>query len=605
MRSFDLRVRFPTGTILVGGHSAVPGGVSATHSVDREGRPIIPATALRGGLREALESILRGYDRPACDGGNGIEPSATTSEDSPRPCTLDAGSRCIPCRMFGTQRAAIGDHERSFSSLVLGDAVLEGDDAVESLARQHVAVSRTRRSAEDNRLFQRQAPDLNDRVLVARGYSVEPELEPYLEAAARGLMHLGSGRSIGLGRVELEVVWGEDIEAEVPPLASEDDEISIRVRLQSPTALGTADASSNYRATRNEIPGSVLRGAIGFAIARSMPETSLEEAPFQTLVDDHDGAHFGFLYPAERRDASALAGPWPVTARTCKTHPSKHPVVDTLLDRIAVAMLDELSEVSLADRIARVHASTLRNCLASGCSAQLRSTKGTRTLPESPPKRAVTRVSIERRSTSARDGALFSYETLEPGTTFQGSIRNVPAGSRDLLGRALELPIFVGRGVSAGWGKVSVEVVPRPPLPTIKKRGADFESALRGRLSSAGLSTDDIDKLVPITFLAPYLPNDGDDLGTLAAALGTKPRWFTVARRFAREGGWDQRTGEPFAELAVAAGAVYVARLDRPWRESLETLQRLERLGAGQRRHQGFGQLITFDPFILERGDSP
>ena len=41
----------------------------------------------------------------------------------------------------------------------------------------------------------------------------------------------------------------------------------IRVTLKSPTVLGGPVLGDNYRPTRAEIPGSVLRGAIGFASA--------------------------------------------------------------------------------------------------------------------------------------------------------------------------------------------------------------------------------------------------------------------------------------------------------------------------------------------------
>ncbi|MEX1366487.1 MAG: RAMP superfamily CRISPR-associated protein, partial [Nannocystaceae bacterium] len=430
MRPFDLRIRFPTGTILVGGHSAVPGGVSSTHSVDHRGRPVIPATALRGALRETLEAILRGDGRRACDSGTGIDPSLATKNADPTPCTLDGGNRCIPCRIFGTQRAAIEAGESSFSSLIVGDAVLEDEDAVELVTRPSVSVSRTHRSAENQRLFQRQSPDLTERVLVARGYSVDRELEHYLDAAARGTMHLGSGRSIGLARVQVDVVWlDEAVCAPANASAHQDDELTLQVRLQSPTALGTAEASSNYRATRTEIPGSVLRGAIGFAIARSMPKLDVDGEPFQALVDETKGAHFGFLYPVSGGDHESprLSAPWPATARACKTHPNAHPVVDTLLDRIAVAMIESSTHAQ------RVHDGALRTCLAPDCTAPLRNPSGTRTHSGSPPTRVVTRVSIERRTTSARNEALFSYELLEPGTTFRGTIRNIPPTSRAIL----------------------------------------------------------------------------------------------------------------------------------------------------------------------------
>lgn len=615
MRRFELRVRFPTGTILVGGHSALPAGISSAHAVDGRGRPVIPATALRGALRESLEAILRGVGRGACDSGTGIDPAQSPQHAHARECTVDDGACCIPCRIFGTRRARLQEGASSFSSLILGDAVLVDEEDVDWMTRQHVAISRSRRSAEDQRLFVRRVPSLMDRCLVARGFSVEPELDRYLEAGVRGTKHLGSGRSVGLARVELELEWLDDIE---PPTAENLPEarstFGVRVRLESPTALGTSQASDNFRNVRGEIPGSVLRGAIGFAVARSRPKGDSDDEQFEALVDEHEGAHFGFLYPVDVPSQTAdrtTPLPWPVTARACKSESHAHGVVDTLLDRIAVAA------VGTSAQAARVHAGALRACRAKSsdssrasrehCAAPLRSVRGNRRHGGDLAKRVITRVSIERRSSSARDGALYSYELLEPGTVFEGTIRNVPQGSQGLLASALRLPIHVGRGASSGWGRVSVEVFDPVEPPPLEARGADFQAALLARLRDAGLSLDGADRLLPITFLSPYLPEEGDHDGrrTLERLMGPVEEWVVVARRFEREGGWDQRTGRPFAELAVAAGAVYVARLAIPWRDAQPVLGELERSGAGRRRHQGYGHLVFFDPFILNRGNSP
>lgn len=613
MRSFALHVRFPTGTVLIGGHSAVARGISTSHAVDRDGRPIVPATALRGALRETLEAVLRGVSRGACDSGSGIDPAQPAPAIPPVSCTVDGGMPCIPCRLFGTRRPALGPAERSFSSLILGDAVLAGEDPVDWLERQHVAISRSRRSAEEHRLFTRKTPDLLDRELVSRGYTVSPDIDGFLEAAVRGTKHLGSGRSTGLARVDLELEWLEDVQSAVSSRAvsAESDTVGIRIRLESPTAIGTSDASDNYRSTRQEIPGSVLRGALGFAIARTHAKSLDPE--LEALADEKEGAHFGFLFPVDpSRDAPAegRAAPWPVTARACKAHPRKHGVVDTLLDRISIEL------VTSSDQAERVHRGAVTRCGAhleepqphgrARCGAPLRNPKGTRRSSKDPAKRVVTRVSIERRSTSAREGALFSYEMLDPGAVFEGTIRNVPERSRELLASALALPVYVGRGSSSGWGRVSIEVVDPAPLPPLRERGEAFEAALRLRLNSASIPTDDAEFLLPITFLAPLLPTDSADDGRADLARRLEViDWVVVARRFARDGGWDQRTGRPFAELAVLPGAVYVARLERPWRDMLEMLETLERAGVGRRRHQGYGQLLLFDPFISNRGNNP
>ena len=601
MKRLELRVEFPTGTILVGGHSALPVGASSAHAIDAHGRPVLPATALRGALRENLEAVLRGAGQPACAAGSGVDPEHPPADGAgERPCTLVEGGRCITCRIFGTRRGAVEPGDRGFSSLILGDAKLEGED-VEWSDRQHVAVSRSHRSAEEQRLFMRRAPWIHRRTMVARGHTVDPELDRYLEVAARATKHLGSGRSVGLARVEI-ALKGEEVAA--PRIASRPEgvaagDLRIRVRLESPTALGTPHCADNYRDARSEIPGSVLRGAIGFALARALPDPDTHEA-FQRLVDEKDGAHFGFSYPTAaglEGKAGRMAGPWPVTARACKTKPKEHGVVDTLLDRLVVAAISNIGEV------AKVR--VLGTCTRPGCGAPLRGARGSRACPGEPSRRVVTRLAIDRRTSSALDGALHSCELLEPGNCFEGTIRNVPEEARDLLAGALTLPIHVGRGASSGWGKVSVEVVEGSALPPLLDRVAVFQAALRRHLKAAGLAVDDVERLVPLTSLAPLLPDEGDEDGrtALEGALSVVEAWPVIARRFIRDGGWDQRAGHPFAELAVAAGAVYVARL-KPGicvPDVLEPLRSIERDGIGRRRHQGYGQFIAFDPFITQR----
>jgi CRISPR-associated protein Csx10 len=52
--------------------------------------------------------------------------------------------------------------------------------------------------------------------------------------------------------------------------------------------------------------------------------------------------------------------------------------------------------------------------------------------------------------------------------------------------------------------------------------------------------------------------------------------------------------------LATAAGGVFVFELGHgSWGDALERLERLERDGLGQRRDQGYGQLLCFDPHFL------
>lgn len=139
MKPFELVLCFPAGSVMVGGYSAAPTGMHGTHAVGANGRPLIPATALRGALREALESVLRGIGESTCSGGDGVDPDVPSKDAAPIPCILDKGNPCRACRLFGTQRTKVEGNEKAFSALILGDAHLDEKQAVHFLGRPGIA----------------------------------------------------------------------------------------------------------------------------------------------------------------------------------------------------------------------------------------------------------------------------------------------------------------------------------------------------------------------------------------------------------------------------------------------------------------------------------
>jgi len=206
---------------------------------------------------------------------------------------------------------------------------------------------------------------------------------------------------------------------------------------------------------------------------------------------------------------------------------------------------------------------------------------------------------------SARDGQLFSQVLLMPGATFAGTIRSIPAQGRQRLVQALGSGILsFGRGRSMGWGQVEVTVAPAPPRSPLAERAAAFDHALRARLDRAGLRSNRIGRLVPVTLMSPLWPTepaglDEDGRSELCGMLAPATCWL-AARRFVREGAWDQRTGKMTAFHATAAGGVFVLELGQAtWRDLLERLELLEHDGIGQRRDQGYGQVLCFDPHFI------
>ncbi len=593
MKYFRVNIHFPAGSVLIGGYAEVPDGLHGAHARDRAGRPILPATAIRGALRESLEAVLRGADMQACAGGTGLTAEAADSDGAkPIPCILHNGGRCIACRLFGTQRSAIDTDERRFSALVLEEGTSASNADVWT-NQPGVSISRKRRSAEDKRLFLRSVPATSRTLhFSANGRLLDEQLKTYFDAAVRATTHLGSGRSRGYARVNLSLEWLESGQTAAAALPAEGD-ILLRVELKSPAALGVPIAGDGPRDTREEIPGSALRGAIGFALADALPDP--KDAAFQALVAE-DGAHFGFLYPVDD-DTMHMSAPLPITSVACKYGRRKHGIVDTLLDRLAIAHIDQPGHVSSVEAT-----SITSRCNAPSCGGPLRGIHGARRMGQTIPTRTVTRLAMDRSRSSARNGQLFMQTLLEPGAIFEGTIRNVPPISRDRLALALAQPLAVGRGRGNGWGQVKITASPLPPQQSLEDRGKAFDAALRRRLEQAGLATHRVGRLVPITLLSPLVPTTENDDGSaelqrLVEAAGC----YLKARRFCREGGWDQRLGHMEPLHAVAAGGVFVLDFGegRSWAQALDALATLEKRGVGQRRYQGYGHIRCFDEFIF------
>lgn len=591
MKRFDLILRLPAGAVLVGGHSAVPDGVHGAHAEGPDGRPGIPATALRGALRESLEAVLRGVGEAACTGGDGVDPAHGVPGVAV-PCTLDGGRRCKACRLFGSRRGSLDERERAFSGLVLGDARVNAGPAGWSI-RPGVAMARESRSAADQRLFLQRVPSTPDQRYVAQGRLLDAELLRYFEAAVRATTHIGAGRSRGLARVEIELIWYDEDEPAAPSLPPEGD-VRVRVKLLAPASIGAPVVHPQLHETRRDIPGAALRGAVGFALAEALQDPD-GDADFQALVAE-DGASFGFLYPVdEDEEADGLAGPLPITAIACKQHGQAHGLLDSLLDRLAIAHVTEVVQVDALER------GMLSACAE--CGQPMRAAAGWRRRRGPVPTRTITRVALDRAHASARDGQLFSQVLLEAGTVFEGVIRNVPARGRVRLAQALARPLSLGRARSAGWGRIEIETFPAAFTDSIEKRAADFDAALQERLEHAGLPTGLVGRLVPITLLSPLLTGGGDAGGALLGHELAGATCYLEARRFSREGGWDQRKRGMEPGLATAAGGVFVLDLGqgRTWRDVLPALQRIEQHGIGLRRHQGYGRAMAFDPFFRKR----
>ncbi|MBM3678238.1 MAG: hypothetical protein FJW96_10210 [Actinobacteria bacterium] len=588
MSDFSMSIRCPRGTLLVGGYSAVPEGVDAVHASDERGRPLIPSTAIRGALRETLEALLRGAGLPSCSGGDGGDPVDPSSAAS-APCSLAQGRPCQACRLFGTQQR---DGRGGRGALVLENARLEDGREESWQVRPGVAIARESRAASGKLLFNRLVPDLGERIFVSRGRLIDPDpaLRCLLEATTRAATHLGAGRSRGFGRVEICLRWPESVDPPPEPPANAGDRLRVRAKLLSPAAIGLGASDDWFRDTRREIPGSALRGAVGFALAEVL-ENPDENADFQALVGEN-GARFGFLDPVAT-EGSGPSYPWPLTARRCKFEPTEHGVVDTLLDRLAVEMCQTGAQAAKVERTSK------NGCAVQGCGGPLRACSGSRRAARAPDIRQVTRVALDRSRSSAKSGALFTHQMLEAGQHFEGVIDRIPEAGMGLLVRALAMPLSVGRGQSMGWGRLEIRLIEERTETALEDRSSAFVKALEARLRRAGIEPKGITGFLPVVLASPLVGRAGepdDPVVSLRAAMGAEAELVLAVRRFVREGAWDQRAGKVSRTVATAAGSVFVFRIESG--HLIDVAKRLESDGAGARREQGFGRLACFDPAL-------
>jgi CRISPR/Cas system CSM-associated protein Csm3 (group 7 of RAMP superfamily) len=158
-------------------------------------KPVVPATTLKGWLRESAERILRGLGQTVCDGS--------------RADSICDQQFCLVCQVFGAPR------QRSW--LYFSDAVLD-DSATE--VRMNVSLSRRRKTAYEERLFSTE---------VAWSRQIRAQIGGWFDSRSRSLQAaailvlaaqtgyaIGAARSRGLGWVQLHQ-WSVKVDEQPVP----------------------------------------------------------------------------------------------------------------------------------------------------------------------------------------------------------------------------------------------------------------------------------------------------------------------------------------------------------------------------------------------------
>jgi len=144
-------------------------------------RPIVPATSIKGWLREGAERVLRAMGKDVCDGS---QPSSICGH-------------CVVCEIFG--------HPRGRARLFFEDGKFESESRD---TRTGVSLSRYRKTAYEERLFTTEIVWGQSLTVKGKGFFATPDeakkAAALLWLAAKAGFALGGGRSRGLGWLELK-----------------------------------------------------------------------------------------------------------------------------------------------------------------------------------------------------------------------------------------------------------------------------------------------------------------------------------------------------------------------------------------------------------------
>ncbi|NJL27232.1 MAG: hypothetical protein HC897_04740 [Thermoanaerobaculia bacterium] len=313
--------------LLLGGSGARERG---DHTLRRpDGEPFIPASALKGALREQLTRIATALDQPKMV--ERIFGAAGTLEASAKHAN----------RVF-------------FRDAELSDPALRKrfQDGFGYIERTQVAIDRRSRRSSHQRLFNREviAP-------FADGLRFETPLDVsglddeelrYFEAAVRAVFALGAGRSGGLGFVQLNLETQQP--APRPGAAGSvgfrslaGPTVEIVLEAQEPLCIG-ADrfdgTIDNVHPTLDYIPACALRGAVVTAAlaARGITADQTQEPWFEKLLLDPESClRFGDALPVATT-GSKLPSFAPFTLRQVKGSRGQG-AVDTLVRGYVLAQL--------------------------------------------------------------------------------------------------------------------------------------------------------------------------------------------------------------------------------------------------------------------------
>jgi len=639
---------------LIGGYSGSRFGVDKTTAREFDGVPIIPASAIKGALREAFEYVVPAIPREK----RKAQLNYTICDPNEKQVQSET-CNCLACQIFGSVEKK--EHE---GKLKIYDGILaEGDlrNIFEDLENPHshfgyqtrygVSISRKLKTALAERLFTGETldPAIFPLIFESRLEGLEQLDEDHqklFRLACENVFAIGGGRSRGYGFCNLSIT-----EEETKNTASQEFDYQIQngetsvnflIKTQSAICLSDTKDYGSFFPTKDYIPGSTLRGATAAYFLNS--HRGPESPEFKKLFLDEGKLCFSNAYPA------VLANPKELvlkSAYTCKTNPGfknetrkkakkNHGVIDLALKNIIRTKAYEAGFALVMKQA----------CQYEDCTEDLQPCPQIYFLPDSDGSgdqdkvytRVVTRTALNRKLRTTHESKLFSLETIPAPATFWGQIKGIGEDTIDLVNELNHQIFYIGADKSSGLGKVSLTLYPNEPVAPIEQRLFEFNNRLQQMFQqlqtrfthlkadvwknriyfSIDLFADTIvtDPATnqPLAALPPIDSENGKFKEFYQEIFdGLSIKLINSYSSSHLVSGWNFKHHQPKeVRLAIEKGSVFVFEIEvtnlkinsdaqefdfQEKSKFLTVLENLENNGLGERHEEGFGWLRVCDPF--------
>ena len=591
--------------LCIGDSGASETGADRATVKTSDGKLYIPGSTFKGIWRHACEVIAQSEDDFVCGSprAENMCPSHQEAGNEPK-----QDRYCIICQIFGSPKIT--------SRIFINDLIADQELVAESTeTRSGVTINRRRHVAEDQRLYFTETSLSNADIVFSGDVTLDRKITDaqirLLQAGLQYIHAIGTGKSRGLGWLKIEQTDLSPIDQEVSSIESDTEdftELAIEVTLKSPIVPGGRKPTGQTIQSIQHIPGGLLRGAVADRWLADSGDGEPDD-DFRKVFLSSDAGIFRNCYPG----TSVL----PATAIGCKDFAGfpaaddtdKHDIFDTLLERLVAEEANMLYNPSCphCDDNGRVEAQ-------SGFYARSDEGCKERTLNT----RLLTRVAINRQRKVAADELLYNLNAIDPLSvdgeqiSLYGSAR-IPSALVSKMADTLQKQVQrLGGGSSRGLGRVCVKVERRGDADPLEQRISHFNAALKRIWQTYSCLPHVNREAFDGTYFSIALQSDAILQENWQSSMILTAEMFqemtgcraevTLIRSFASYdyvSGWNAAWGLPKeTDLITRIGSVFVFHVPDidTWIPALKTL---EEVGVGNRRKEGFGQILICDRFHL------